>query len=302
MSSDLHPEALIDRESRLDPREQARLEQHRATCGACRLEAMIRREFAPGRHEPTPRDREVAARVVARIFDPASIGLPPRKPRRWTATLIAAAVALLMIGGAAAAFFGSNASPTPRTLSTEPRPAAETTPTAPITTDRAGPAPTLPSPPASPPRSQSEPVDQPRGERTQRRAHRPRASASDLFVEGNRARREGEVRRAADRYRTLVRQYPQSREASAARITLGFLLLRQLQRPAEALALFERYLADGGTMSEEAHLGRALTLARLHRPAEEARAWREMLSAHPRTVHRQRAQQRLDSLGVSPVP
>ena len=79
---------------------------------------------------------------------------------------------------------------------------------------------------------------------------------------------------------------------------LGRLLLDRGEDPSQALALFTRYLdaSPNGTLAEEARLGRALSLQRLGRPAEERQAWQQLLSAHPNSIHAERAKKRLDEL------
>jgi TolA-binding protein len=123
-------------------------------------------------------------------------------------------------------------------------------------------------------------------------------SADDLFTAANEARRRGDPQKSFELYTQLARTYPGSREETTARVLLGRLILDRGAEPAQALTLFTSYLdvSPGGTLAEEARLGRALALTRLGSPKEERLAWQELLAFHPNSIHAERARKRLDEL------
>ena len=105
--------------------------------------------------------------------------------------------------------------------------------------------------------------------------------------------------------RVLIRQVPLptnldevAREETTSRVLLGRLLLDRGADPTQALGLFTRYLDEspGGTLAEEARLGRALALTRLGSAKEERQAWQQLLAFHPNSIHAERARKRLEEL------
>jgi TolA-binding protein len=116
-----------------------------------------------------------------------------------------------------------------------------------------------------------------------------------LYAAANEARRHDPAE-AVRLYHQLQQQFPGTREEINSRFTLGRLLLDRGEDPAQALALFTRYLAANGTLAEEARLGRATALGRLGRSQEERQAWQELLAFHPNSIHAERARKRLDEL------
>lgn len=128
-------------------------------------------------------------------------------------------------------------------------------------------------------------------------------SASDLFRDANAARRAGDVPKATELYRALEAHHPGAAETSAARVSLGRMLLDRGGDPAGALAEFDGYLKGtprDGTLAEEARVGRALALQRLGRAADERRAWQDLLEQHPASLYADRARARLTALGDAP--
>jgi len=67
-----------------------------------------------------------------------------------------------------------------------------------------------------------------------------------------------------------------------------------------ALSHFDAYLlrGAGGTLTEEAQVGRALALHKLGWASDELQTWQTFLAAHPNSVHAARARQRLSELGA----
>ncbi|MCW5835528.1 MAG: tetratricopeptide repeat protein [Labilithrix sp.] len=126
-------------------------------------------------------------------------------------------------------------------------------------------------------------------------------TAAELFRDANTQRRANELGKAVDLYKTLQRRFPDAPETQASRVSLGRLLLDRQGDAAGALAQFDAYLAgaqsDGGTLAEEARLGRALAFEKLGRKDDEQRAWEELLARHPQSLHGSRARERLGVLG-----
>ncbi len=122
------------------------------------------------------------------------------------------------------------------------------------------------------------------------------ATAAQLFALANDAGREGHAARAVSFYLKLEQQFPGSREAQPARVSLGRLLLEQ-GSAAAALTQFDRYLAaSGSSLSAEALYGRARALRALRRPREERAAWQRLLAEQPGSVYAATAKTRLGGL------
>lgn len=124
------------------------------------------------------------------------------------------------------------------------------------------------------------------------------STAAELFARANQLRRADDVNEAVRVYRELQRSFPGSSEALVSRVALGRLLLDRLGNPAGALGQFDSYLAGsrGGSLGEEALVGRALALGRLGRSPEESRAWNALLAAHPTSTYAARARARIEQL------
>lgn len=126
------------------------------------------------------------------------------------------------------------------------------------------------------------------------------ATPAELFRDANAERRAGNTAKAIELYRTLQRAHPGAAEAQASRVSLGRLLLDRQGDPTGALTQFEAYLkgapTDGGSLAEEARVGRALALQRLGRSDEERRAWEELLVRHPQSLQGAQARERIGIL------
>jgi hypothetical protein len=107
------------------------------------------------------------------------------------------------------------------------------------------------------------------------------------------------VTEAVRLYRALQERFSGSSEELVSRVTLGRLLLDRLGDSRGALVQFNSYLASpgGGVLREEAMVGRALSLGRMGRAAEERAAWQALLDNFPKSTQRKRAQARLAELG-----
>ncbi len=120
-------------------------------------------------------------------------------------------------------------------------------------------------------------------------------TAAVLFTRANRARRAGQYAAAARDYGQLQKFYPAATETHVSRVALGRLLLDRNQDLARAQRLFDEYLdaQPKGALAEQALAGRALTLQKRHRPAEEQPAWQRLLTEFPDSAHADEARARL---------
>jgi TolA-binding protein len=118
-------------------------------------------------------------------------------------------------------------------------------------------------------------------------------SAQALFAKANRARSSQRPQEAIELYRLLQKNHPTSAEALTSRVALGRLLLAQGQY-AGALAEFDRQLASGGALAEEALLWRARTLQKMGNSMAEQQAFRLLLERYPNSAYEQEARSRLD--------
>jgi TolA-binding protein len=121
------------------------------------------------------------------------------------------------------------------------------------------------------------------------------ATPAALFRSANEARRSGDDDRAIALYHALEAQFPNSEEARLSHATLGRLML---DRGDAKMALddFDKYLSHGGSLGEEALVGRALALGKLGNRDAEAAAWREVLRRFPKSIHVRQARTRLAAL------
>lgn len=107
--------------------------------------------------------------------------------------------------------------------------------------------------------------------------HAPRP---DMLEYARSLRANGDFRGAAEVYRKLHTESPQSPSGRAALVSLGELLLT-LGDPQGALNAFDAYLVGAGALSQEATFGRVRALRALHQNAEEQRAIQRFLAAYP---------------------
>ncbi|MFO0571918.1 MAG: outer membrane protein assembly factor BamD [Polyangiaceae bacterium] len=277
---DLHPEELLDREreGRLTESERERLDAHAAECASCRLERSARSDF----------DAELDAADDDPILDRAidgALARSPARPRRSPRTVwLLAAAAVLATVAAVAAYTRSPAKSEAPIRLDVPSPVVEAPAPPPIV--KAG-------EPASEPELAVSPLPDPEPSNKPKAAERP-PSAAELFASANQARRDKNDAEAIRLYRNLQARYPESREAKASRVMLGQLMLDK-KDPNEALGEFDKYLKEGskGAVTEEAIVGRALSLQKLGRTADERAAWQELLAKFPGSVHAAQAKQRL---------
>jgi tetratricopeptide (TPR) repeat protein len=120
-------------------------------------------------------------------------------------------------------------------------------------------------------------------------------SAGDIFRRAGQLRRAGKYEQALVVYRDLQAIFPATEEAHVAFVAVGRLLLDQ-GRGAEAITSFNRYLAKGGSLAEDALVGRAWALHQLGRSHEEAAAWHALLEQFPRSAHAPEARAQIATL------
>ena len=297
---DLHPEDLLERASRgtANTAELARLTQHLAECAVCRVERALMVQAA--RDAAPLRDEEL---IVARLKrDVAARAATPnvgRVKRRGAVAVIALAAGSMASVAAAATFVILDGTATPQILVNAPQqlPRSADTPrgSAPVKTAEPREVAADQTAAAEPSVKQDEPEIARRGAI----AGAEPTSASELFSRANQARRDGKVTEAARLYRALQERFSGTSEELVSRVTLGRLLLDRLGDSRGALVQFNSYLASpgGGVLREEAMVGRALSLGRMGRAAEERAAWQALLDGFPKSTQRKRAMARLVELG-----
>jgi tetratricopeptide (TPR) repeat protein len=116
-------------------------------------------------------------------------------------------------------------------------------------------------------------------------AARAEPSALALLELASKARSRGAYAEAARHYEQLLRAHASTPEGRAATIGLAELRLSRLGEPARALALFERYLASGGSLSQEAHYGKIQALRALGRAHDAEREVAAFLELYPTSAY-----------------
>jgi FecR protein len=112
----------------------------------------------------------------------------------------------------------------------------------------------------------------------------PAVTVAQLLGEARRLLRGERFVEAAESYRSLRANYPESPEAHAVLVSLAEVELDRLNQPERALENLERYLSAGrGPLMEEARQARIRALRDLGREAAEAAAIDEFLRAYPRS-------------------
>lgn len=299
---DLHPEDLLERASRgtASAAELARLTQHLTECAVCRVERALMvqaaRDAVPLRDEAllvARLKRDVTARLVA------PNGGRSKRKRAFVAVAFAAGTVASVAAAATFVIVRGAAPQAMVALQPSQRPPPADAPR--------GSSPVKPDEPherreAAADDAKAEPSDEQSEPEIARGAARlgvEPSSASELFSRANQARRDGKVTEAARLYRALQERFSGTSEELVSRVTLGRLLLDRLGDSRGALVQFNSYLASpgGGVLREEAMVGRALSLGRMGRAAEERAAWQALLDGFPKSTQRKRAQARLVELG-----
>jgi TolA-binding protein len=260
--------------------------------------------------EALGRAASISSGTISPALRTTYTGTLPRRRRSWAV----GAIVLFAATGATASFWSVRGAIVQRLL---PNPPAETVapapvePKAPIARPKAPPAPPVMEEPQAVAEPEPTPVVVTPVAVAPVVATRPRApeplnvpppvvlpSPDELFTAANEARRRGDPQKSFELYTELARTYPGSRQETTSRVLLGRLLLDRGADATQALGLFTRYLDEspGGTLAEEARLGRALALTRLGSAKEERQAWQQLLAFHPNSIHAERARKRLDEL------
>lgn len=104
--------------------------------------------------------------------------------------------------------------------------------------------------------------------------------AASLLRQARAARAEGSMADAAALYRRLLRAHPRAASSGPAWVALGQVELAR-GRAKAALEAFDRYLARGGPLAEEAAYGRIEALHALGRTADEQAASARFLTKYP---------------------
>jgi tetratricopeptide (TPR) repeat protein len=116
-------------------------------------------------------------------------------------------------------------------------------------------------------------------------------SAADLVTRARARRHAGDIAGAIASYERLVEDFPRASAARTAMVTLGQLHL-DAGRAKLALKWFDRYLASGGALAEDAHYGRIRALRALGRTAAEERAIASFLAEYPSGSYAERLRAR----------
>lgn len=312
---DLHPESLFDalRARRLSAGERARLEAHCAQCSACLFELrwLDTQLVAP---RPNSEDRAYGEAAFDRVLRAAESARPKAPPSRSApGALLRWGVGALLLGaGIGAALLAGRALwPNPslpqvtRSQATSPSVApgpSAAPPGMPMPTAtpsfEASPSAARPGTPTATPSFEPASSAQPApGELSG--ASEPSADA--LLAAARQASTSGKLRRATRLYKQVIRRFPASAAAGAARVALGRLLQSELGQPKAALALFDAYLRQhpDGALAQDALFYRALAFDSLGRPAESSAELRRLLQTYPHSMYVQSARARL---AREPVP
>jgi tetratricopeptide (TPR) repeat protein len=250
-------------------------------------------DAGPARRLPDWRTAELARAVCERADE-----APPHvlRPRRTGWMKRAAAAIALGMALSALATAGWMHLHTPRTRSVPPLPVGS-----PPVPTAAAPRQAISAPPRPPrpvPRERRASVAS--TERPTRPNSSPAGAAvarADVLERANQLRAQRRWREAADAYAAAVVD-GEPREAYVATLARATLLLERLGRPAEALALFRRALADApdGALADEASYGLAASFRALGESAEERATLERLLAERPSTLLRPRVEARLAEL------
>jgi ferric-dicitrate binding protein FerR (iron transport regulator) len=122
------------------------------------------------------------------------------------------------------------------------------------------------------------------------------AGPAQLLVAARERRARGDLEGASAAYRELLDRHGGSAEAHAALVPFGELQLGGLANAQGALQSFDRYLARGGPLEEEASFGRIRALRALGRSAAERAALESFLERFPHGLLTSTVRERLRSL------
>jgi TolA-binding protein len=308
-STDLHPEALLEKEASgtLGESERAQLDRHLERCETCRFERRVRGDFAEelaesGRLPERVRFAELLAetRVLAQ-------GTGRAARARVRATWFLAAAVVCGSGAAMGAGLGRHVLSRVEDSTLIPVSA----PKAPQAERLQQEVPARVAATATPsdkhPKRESEeaPLSLPE---VQARITPPirsapgapwsadtPASPASLFDAESTARRQGDYDQAMSFHRELEARFGLSTEAQVSRAIMGRGLLDR-GRAADALACFDHYLASGsGELGEEVMAARATALERLERADDARAAWQRLRETYPTTTYASRVTTHVES-------
>lgn len=126
-----------------------------------------------------------------------------------------------------------------------------------------------------------------------------RRSLQDLMSIARSRKSIGDWQGAASSYNELIRTFSTSDEARTSMVSLGQIYLRHLDRPDDALRLFDRYLKSAGPLSQEAMFGKAQAFKSLNLRDREIETLQRFLSLYPTGILAKSVNLRLAELGVS---
>jgi TolA-binding protein len=296
----IHPEAQFDavRAGLATQDDKRRLNESAKACVVCRIELI---EATAALSETTDVSAAEARRHVQlamKALVPASVkshgALPPAvQSRHWGRKLGAAAAVLLVSASVAAATAYVVASRSKNGTGEAQSKLTKATSDVAVAPDESHAAMVPQEQPASLPAI----VKPPRPRHASLPSHGTNADAASLLLKANVARREGRAKEASSLYQFLVSHHPNSREALAAQVFHGRLLLDRLGQPSAALARFSAYLTsrNDGTLIEDALVGQALALERLGRGDSARASWQRVLTEYPTSVSAVRARAALAS-------
>jgi len=319
-STDLHPEALLEKEASgtLGESERAQLDRHLERCETCRFEQRVRGDFAEELAESgrLPERVRFAELLAATRALPPSVGRAARARLRATWFLAAAVVcgSSAAMGASLArrvlsrvedsTFIPVSAAKAPETDRSQQDVRALVAATA-TPGDRL-PAGESDEAPVYPPEVQARTTPTPAKTSSApgppiRTAHAPPssreapASPASLFDAESTARRQGDYDQAMSFHRELEARFGLSVEAQVSRAVMGRGLLDR-GRAADALACFDHYLASGsGELSEEVMAARATALERLERADDARAAWQQLRETYPTTTYASRVTAHVES-------
>ena len=129
-------------------------------------------------------------------------------------------------------------------------------------------------------------------------AELPSKSASELLAAARERRVRGDLEGSVAAYRELFAKHGSSAEAHGALVPFGEIQLGRLGDASGALGSFDRYLARGGPVAEEAAYGRLRALRALGRSAEERAGIEAFVHAYPDSSATQSLRERARLLGT----
>jgi hypothetical protein len=297
----IHPEDLLDRAKHqtLDGGDERLLRAHLDGCAACRFELSL----APALYRHIRLDAGDHALIARAIKKTRDLQRAERSPMVWRRMPAAAALAVALLAGAVMASAAGYVWHRRDTIVVEELPSkarqrsatqrdvTRARPTVVPLASTSSPAPTVTEAPEAA-------APAPTAHRRSIAVNSASSRCADEFRKAGQLRRAGAAAEAAMSYQTLRGICPGSSEELAARVLAGRIYLDRLSSPMLALSAFDSYLAAAphGALLEDAVIGRALALGRLHRSADEIAAWEDLLATFPDSLYADQARTRMKTL------